>query len=55
MIVTPKNIEEWGWDEVSEQKLCKLKRNWNIIQKNLSEHKYNQILDYVKNIEKCFV
>lgn len=55
MIVTPKNIQQWNWDEVSEQKLCKLKKNWNIIQKNLSDYKYKQILDSVKNIEKCFI
>ena len=50
MIVTPKNIQQWNWDEVSEQKLCKLKKNWNVIQKNLSDHKYRDILYFIKNI-----
>lgn len=49
MIVTPKNKTEWNtWTEVSEHSLCKLKRNWEIIQKNLSEHKYKEILYFVK-------
>ncbi len=56
MIVTPKNTVEWAtWNEVSEKNLCMLKKNWNIIQKNLSEHKYEEILSYIKNLEKTFV
>jgi len=51
LIVTPKNQTEWNtWTEVSEHSLCKLKRNWEIIQKNLSEHKYKEILYFVKHI-----
>lgn len=56
MIVTPKNSLEWStWNEVSEKNLCMLKKNWNIIQKNLSEHKYQEIISYIKNLEKTFV
>lgn len=51
LIVTPKNKTEWTtWNEVSEHSLCKLKKNWEIIQKNLSEHKYEEILYFVKHI-----
>lgn len=51
LIVTPKNKTEWHtWNEVSEHSLCKLKKNWEIIQKNLSEHKYEEILYFVKHI-----
>ena len=56
MIVTPKNEVEWNtWNEVSEKNLCMLRKNWNIIQKNLSEHKYQEIITYIKNLEKRFV
>jgi len=49
IIVTPKNKKEWNtWSEVPEEKLYKLKRNWEMIQKNLSEHKYNEILQYIQ-------
>lgn len=51
MIVTPKNTNEWNtWSEVPEEKLGKLKKNWEIIQKNLSDHKYRDILYFIKNI-----
>ena len=56
MIVTPKNKVEWAtWNEVSEKHLCTMKKNWYIIQKNLTEHKYQEILSYIKNLEKTFV
>jgi len=56
MIVTPKNVVEWTtWNEVSDKNLCMLKKNWKIIQRNLSEHKYEEILSYIKNLEKTFV
>jgi hypothetical protein len=49
LIVTPKNKTEWEtWSEVPEENLCKLKKNWEIIQKNLSEHKYMEILQFSK-------
>lgn len=48
MIVTPKNKTEWEtWSELPEEKLCRLKKNWEIIQKNLSEHKYREIISFI--------
>lgn len=49
LIVTPKNKIEWEtWNEVSLNSLCKLKKNWELIQKNLSEHKYYEIINFIK-------
>lgn len=49
MIVTPDNKKEWDcWIEASKDRLCRVKKNWEYIQRNLSEHKYNQILKYIQ-------
>ena len=48
IIITPKSKEEWNtWSEITGENLCRLKRNWEMVQKNLSEHKYNEILSFV--------
>jgi hypothetical protein len=48
LIITPENKNEWNcWVEASKDSLCKVKKNWDYIQRNLSEHKYNQILKYI--------
>jgi len=53
MIVTQDNISNIeNWNNVSEKTLCKIKKNWNIIQKNLSEYKYKQIISCIKNFGK---
>lgn len=49
MIVTPDNKKEWDcWIEASKDRLGRVKKNWDYIQRNLSEHKYNQILKYIQ-------
>lgn len=53
IIVTPHNISEVSnWPEVPQKTLYRLKRNWDKIQKNLSEHKYKEIIYCVKNLYK---
>lgn len=53
IIVTPHNISEVSnWPEVPQKTLYRLKRNWDKIQKNLSEHKYKEIICCIKNLYK---
>jgi len=51
LIVTPENEKEWNcWVEASLDRLNRVRKNWDYIQKNLSEQKYNQILKYIQTI-----
>jgi hypothetical protein len=53
MIVTPNNIEQWNnWEEITEKNLYRLKKNWNIIQRNLSEYKYKEIFSFCNHLKK---
>jgi hypothetical protein len=44
-VVTPENGDAWtDWEELDPVRLKSWKNNWNQIQKNLGDYKYNQII-----------
>lgn len=52
-IVTPENGESWfKWKELSNKRLEFFKKQWDVIQKSLGDHKYEQIIRSQNKIKK---